>query len=135
MARKPASDVARCSNTGGPRFQGVRNVLIARLDQLFGGTLTTECMENLVPATQRTSLTEVSYATCSSRKDCMTVAEMVADMSCLDMCCSTTAGRNPRPWAEEWSLKAVRSSPTAEREREGSARNCSACTVYPRHQS
>lgn len=81
------------------------------------------------------SPTGVSYAFCNSEKNCSDVAERVPDVCCLGMCCSRTAGRNPQPWAEEWSLKAVRCSPTAESELVDIATNCSAYTVYPRHRS
>ena len=118
-----------------PNFQGAQNVWIARPGQRFWGLLSTERTENLAQPTQPKSLMEVSCASCSWWKDCIGVVERAPGRSCLGMCYSTTAERNPRPWAEEWSLKAVRWSTTAGREPVGIATHCSAYIVSRRHQS
>lgn len=134
-ARKPALSTGRRSNMKGPSFQGAQNVLTARLDQLSGDRRKTECMENPVRLTQLTSLTEASCDFCNSTEDCTAVVEKVrGSYDPLNMY-STTAGRSPQPWAEEWLLRAVRLRRTAECEAVGIATNCSAYTVYPRCQN
>lgn len=109
--------------------------MIARPGPLCAGMSSTECRESRVQPKQRTSLTEVSCASYNPENDCIDFVEKVPGMRCLGMCCSRTAERNPQSWAEEWSLKAVRYSRTAEREVAGIATSRSACTVYLRHQS
>ena len=99
-----------------PNFPNAPSVLIARLDPLFAGMLLTEGRENPVQRKRRRSLTEVSCAPlCRSGEDYNGVAvERVLGMRCREMCCSTTAERNPRSWAEAWSLTVEWCLPTGE---------------------
>ena len=72
------------------------------------------------------SLRRFAYGFGKSGKGCIGVVGTVRGMRCLDMYCSTTAGRNPRSWGEGWSLKAARCSRTAEGEVVGIATSRSA---------
>ena len=131
--RRPASKTDQRWNRTDPNCcQGGQNVLIARRNRLFEGMLSTGCRVNLDRQMQLMSLREVSCAICSSGKYCTFVVEREPDMG---RSCSTTGGRNPRPWAEEWSLKAVRWSPTAGHEVVGIAMMRWSYIVYPRHRS
>ena len=121
--------------TRNPNFPDAQSVSIARLDPQFEGMLLTEDRENPVQRKRRMSLTEVSCApSCKSGEDCIGVAvETVQGMRCRERCCSTTAERNPRSWAEAWWLTADCCSPTAERAGVGIARQRYSCIVSRRH--